>query len=316
MRWLLTIGCVALAHVVAAQRVDSVVLGDTTVAIPITAARILASVDGATATERPVHARKDQVVMLYVAVEALAVTGTPTRRSGRTRARSRRHRTQRYAGPSSSEPAADYSNEVAPPVSTSSRSITATAIDAREPPSITADVRPDADARPRRWRRHDALPARRHAGRRARSRARVPRRGAARGSGGLTDAVMRVSIRRDDTLPRLSHRDVRPAVHLGLGRAHRRRPTRASASKAPTARTSWSTARAAWASSIPYTWTGGLPTVTKLLAAGTRGDDGVYRDAPASRCRSRRSATSCCSRATSACSPRTAARSACSTIRT
>jgi hypothetical protein len=31
--------------------------------------------------------------------------------------------------------------------------------------------------------------------------------------------------------------------------------------------------------SIPYTWTGGLPEITNLLAAGTRGDDGVYRDA-------------------------------------
>jgi hypothetical protein len=29
---------------------------------------------------------------------------------------------------------------------------------------------------------------------------------------------------------------------------------------------------------VAYTRTGGLPKVTKLLAAGKRGDDGVYRD--------------------------------------
>ena len=27
-----------------------------------------------------------------------------------------------------------------------------------------------------------------------------------------------------------------------------------------------------------YTWTGGLPQITKLLGAGTRGADGIYRD--------------------------------------
>jgi hypothetical protein len=29
---------------------------------------------------------------------------------------------------------------------------------------------------------------------------------------------------------------------------------------------------------ISYTWTGGLPAVTRLLAAGTHGEDGIYRD--------------------------------------
>jgi hypothetical protein len=29
---------------------------------------------------------------------------------------------------------------------------------------------------------------------------------------------------------------------------------------------------------VSYTWTGGLPKITTLVAAGTRGDDGVYRD--------------------------------------
>jgi hypothetical protein len=29
---------------------------------------------------------------------------------------------------------------------------------------------------------------------------------------------------------------------------------------------------------VAYTWTGGLPQVTKLLGAGTRGEDGIYRD--------------------------------------
>jgi hypothetical protein len=29
---------------------------------------------------------------------------------------------------------------------------------------------------------------------------------------------------------------------------------------------------------IAYTWTGGLPAITKRLASGTRGEDGIYRD--------------------------------------
>src|SRR6185312_3565551 len=44
-------------------------LGDARIETPITAAKILVSVDGDAATDRPVHARADQVVMLYAAVQ-------------------------------------------------------------------------------------------------------------------------------------------------------------------------------------------------------------------------------------------------------
>ena len=57
---------------------------------------------------------------------------------------------------------------------------------------------------------------------------------------------------------------------------------------------------------IAYTWTGGLPQSRSCSRAGTRGDDGIYRDSagkpvPFTQRRRPRS----CSRATSARSPRT-----------
>ena len=141
MRCLLTIVCVALAPApVAAQRVDSAELGDRTVAIPITAARILASVDGAAATERPVHARKDQVVMLYAAVEAGGhwFTDAPGWPHARPLARAP-YATVRWA---KLEPAAaDYSNEDASGFHFTQIDYQPTALDARTT-TIAADVRP------------------------------------------------------------------------------------------------------------------------------------------------------------------------------
>jgi len=99
-----------------------------------------------------------------------------------------------------------------------------------------------------------------------------------RASGGLTDAVTRVTIRKDDTyLGYLTEMFNQPYIWASAG---------------PTAKSHQSEhlegsdcadfvvygARRMGAD-IPYMWTGGLPTVTKLLGGGTRSEDGVYRDA-------------------------------------
>ena len=74
MRVFVTLWCVvcALATRAPAAPHHEIALGDPTRTIPITAAKILVSVDGDAATDRPVHAREDQVVMLYASVQ---VTG-------------------------------------------------------------------------------------------------------------------------------------------------------------------------------------------------------------------------------------------------
>ncbi len=99
-----------------------------------------------------------------------------------------------------------------------------------------------------------------------------------RASGGLTDAVTRVTIRKDDTyLGYLTEMFNQPYIWASAG---------------PTAKSHQSEhlegsdcadfvvygARRMGAD-IPYMWTGGLPAVTKLLGGGTRSADGVYRDA-------------------------------------
>lgn len=99
-----------------------------------------------------------------------------------------------------------------------------------------------------------------------------------RASGGLTDAVTRVTIRKDDTyLGYLTEMFNQPYIWASAG---------------PTAKSHQSEhlegsdcadfvvygARRMGAD-IPYMWTGGLPAVTKLLGGGTRSTDGVYRDA-------------------------------------
>ncbi len=97
-------------------------------------------------------------------------------------------------------------------------------------------------------------------------------------SGGLTDDVMRVSIRTDDSyLGYLTEMFGQPYIWASAGptdKAHQSERLEGS----DCADFIVYGARRMGAN-IPYMWTGGLPQVTKLLApAGTRGTDGVYRD--------------------------------------
>jgi hypothetical protein len=276
MRCLLPIVCVALAHApVAAQRVDGVPLGDRTVTIPIRAARVLASVDGAAATDRPVHARKDQVVMLYAAVEAggrwyTDAPGWPHARPLAKAPYATVHWTKL-------EPAAaDYSNEDASGFHFTPIDYRTTALDAPAT-TIAADVHPTLTPD-----HGDGVGTMRYQifvtqdTRTVASPGAEARRG--RGSGGLTDAVMRVSIRRDDTyLGFLTEMFGQPYIWASAGTTDASHQSEHLEGSDCADFVVYGARR--MGKRISYTWTGGLPSVTRLVAAGTRGEDGIYRDA-------------------------------------
>ncbi|HSD88372.1 MAG TPA: hypothetical protein VLB44_12680 [Kofleriaceae bacterium] len=98
-----------------------------------------------------------------------------------------------------------------------------------------------------------------------------------RGSGGLTDAVMRVSIRRDDSfLGYLTEMYGQPYVWASAGLSDASHQSERLEGSDCADLMVYGARR--MGKKLAYTWTGGLPGVTKLLAAGTRGDDGIYRD--------------------------------------
>lgn len=99
-----------------------------------------------------------------------------------------------------------------------------------------------------------------------------------RGAGGLSDGVHRVSIRRDDTyLGWLTELYGQPYIWASAGRtAHTHQSERLEgADCADFVTYGWRRL----GHDVPYTWTGGLPALTRQLAAGRAGDDGIYRDA-------------------------------------
>jgi hypothetical protein len=102
------------------------------------------------------------------------------------------------------------------------------------------------------------------------------RRGKA--SGGLTDAVMRVSIRRDDTyLGFLTEMYNQPYIWASAGFSDATHQSERLEGSDCADFVVYGARR--MGAKIGYTYTGALPKITKLLAAGTRGADGIYRDA-------------------------------------
>ena len=98
-----------------------------------------------------------------------------------------------------------------------------------------------------------------------------------RGSGGLTDAVMRVSIRRDDRFVGfMTEMMGQPYVWASAGLTDTTHQSERLEGSDCADLMVYGARR--MGKRIAYTWTGGLPAVTKLLASGTRGDDGIYRD--------------------------------------
>jgi hypothetical protein len=102
------------------------------------------------------------------------------------------------------------------------------------------------------------------------------RRGGA--SGGLTDAVHRVSLRADDSyLGWLTEMYGQPYIWASAGpnsAAHQSERLEGS-DCADFVVYGWRRL----GHDVAYTWTGGLPAVTRLRAAGARRDDGIYVDA-------------------------------------
>jgi len=98
-----------------------------------------------------------------------------------------------------------------------------------------------------------------------------------RGSGGLTDAVLRVSIRRDDSyLGYLTEMYGQPYIWASAGLSDRSHQSEHLEGSDCADFVVYGARR--MGKKQPYVWTGALPQYTRLLAAGTLGDDGIYRD--------------------------------------
>ena len=99
-----------------------------------------------------------------------------------------------------------------------------------------------------------------------------------RGSGGLTDDVLRVSLRRDDSyLGYLTEMYGQPYIWASSGSTDATHQSERLEGSDCADFVVYGWRRLGHRTA--YTWTGGLPEVTKLVAKGSRGDDGVYRDA-------------------------------------
>jgi hypothetical protein len=274
VRTFLLIFCVCTVTTALAPAAALPEIGDASVAIPITAVRMLASVDGGAATPGPIHARKDQQVTLYAALEAGGHWYTDAPLEG---ARPLAHAPHAQLSWNRIEPAAaDYSNEDASGFHFTAIDYRATQIDAHGG-AISPDVRPTLTPD-----HGDGVGTMRYqlVVTQGEHMLATPgtdaRRG--RGSGGLTDAVMRVSIRRDDTyLGYLTEMYGQPYIWASAGTTDASHQSEHLEGSDCADFVVYGARR--MGKKLAYTWTGGLPGVTKLLASGTRGDDGVYRDA-------------------------------------
>lgn len=101
---------------------------------------------------------------------------------------------------------------------------------------------------------------------------------AGRGAGGLADTVHRVTVRRDDSyLGYLTELYGQPYIWASAGISDPRHQSERLEGSDCADFVVYGRRR--MGESIPYTWTGGLPAHTRLLAGGEAGPDGVYRDA-------------------------------------
>lgn len=250
----------------------------------VTAAHVVASVDGGRASDRPAYARADQQVILYAVLE-VAGSRTVYSDAPALELRGRRITPEPLErGPrvelawNRIEPAAaSYSNGDGPSFHYEPIEYRATPIEtAAGASSIRADVRPtltpDHGEGVGTMRFQVVV---RQGEREIASAGAEARRGAA--SGGLTDAVMRVSIRASDSyLGYLTEMFGQPYIWASAGRSDRTHQSERLEGSDCADFVVYGARRMGLA--IPYTWTGALPKITRLLGSGTRGDDGVYRD--------------------------------------
>lgn len=258
-------------------------IGNSAVTSRVDAVHIVASVDGGAASDRPAYARKDQTVTLFAVIRAggryYSDAPAPSLRQKRIAV------LPLAQGPvidlrwSRVEPAtANLSNTQSGTFRFEQIEYGITAMpDTANRASITADVRPTLTPD-----HGDGVGTMRYQlavtqdGRTLATPGTEARRG--RGSGGLTDAVMRVTIRRDDSyLGLLTEMYGQPYVWASAGLTDRSHQSERLEGSDCADLMVYGARR--MGKRVSYTWTGGLPKVTKLLAAGTRDEAGIYRDA-------------------------------------
>lgn len=268
-------------------RASDTKLGDATNAARVTTVQIVTAVGDEVATDRAAYARKDQIVTLY-AVVITELSGQRTvysdapklKLGGKTvKAEPLAKAPQLVLRWNRIEPATnDMSNGATP------KDFHFELIDYRATPidEATNKAAVRADVRPTLTPDHGhgvgtmrfqlvALQGERVVA----SPGPEARRG--RGSGGLTDAVTRVSIRRDDTfLGYLTEMYNQPYIWASGGTSDKQHQSEHLEGSDCADFLVYGQRR--MGAKYAYTWTGGLPQITKLLAAGTRGEDGVYRD--------------------------------------
>lgn len=248
----------------------------------VTAVHIVASIDGDAAADAPAYARANQSVMLFALIRAgdAYYSDAPTPMLGGKRITA----LPLARGPlielawSRIEPtSANLSNTASGTFRFEPIEYVVTAIaDSANHASIAADVRP---TRIKDY--GDGVGTMRYQlsvtqGERTLATPGIEaRRG--RGSGGLTDAVTRVTIRRDDTyLGFLTEMYGQPYVWASAGLSDKNHQSEHLEGSDCADLMVYGARR--MGKQIKYTWTGGLPSVTKLIASGMRDEHGVYRD--------------------------------------
>jgi hypothetical protein len=256
----------------------------------VIAAHVVAAIEGRAACERPLRARAGERVTLYAAIvvehagkRAVYSDAPGLALAGKTVA----------AQPLARAPQlALHWNRIEPAVATMSNGDTpkefhfepidyrATAIDgAAGRASIAADVRPTltpdhGNGKGIGTMRYQLVA--RQGDRVVASAGPEARRG--KGSGGLTDAVLRVSIRRDDTfLGYMTELYNQPYIWASEGlTADTHQSERLEGADCADLMVY---GQRRLGNKVAYSWTGALPQVTTLIAAGARGEGGIFRDA-------------------------------------
>jgi hypothetical protein len=262
-------------------------LGDPAVNARVIDAHVLAAIDGGPAGDRPTYARADQRVTLHVAIlgesagkrviysDASAVvlggkriTPQPLARAPQLELRWNRIEPA-VATMTNGDTPSDFHFE---PVD-----YRATPIDlATNLASIAADVRPTLTPD----HGHGVGTMRyqivvRQGDRAIASPGPEARRG--KGAGGLSEAVLRVSIRRDDSyLGYLTEMYGQPYIWASAGLSDASHESEHLDGSDCADFVVYGMRR--MGKPLAYTWTGALPQVSALLASGERAGDGIYRD--------------------------------------
>ena len=267
-----------------AQRGDAsanIFVGDAGVTTRVTSVHVVASVDGGAASDAPAYARANQTVTLFALVRAgdayYSDAPSPALANKHIKALPLARGPRIALAWSRIEPThANTSNTASGTFRFEPIEYATTRIDGATGASLVANVRPTLTPD-----HGDGVGTMRFQlavtqGDRTLATPGIDaRRG--RGSGGLTDAVTRVTIRRDDTyLGFLTEMYGQPYVWASAGLSDKTHQSERLEGSDCADLMVYGMRR--MGKQVKYTWTGGLPSVTRLLASGTRGEDGVYRD--------------------------------------